>query len=286
MSENWLAILSIILWIVVPFVVFLARHWIIARVTQNVKHHFDRQIEELRTDLRKSEEQYKSELRSREAELTALHNAVLAGQAGRQSLLDKRRFEAVEKVWTAVNDLGQLKFLSQTMAILNYKAVANVATDPRMQKILSIIGGTAPTDYQKLKNVARDEQPFLTELAWAYFKAYTSILHMNFTRYMLLKDVVAARDHDPERYFSTENLRKILKATLPHQSKFVDENDPGAYHYLLDEIYLLAELRKILKGEEADQAATARAKEIMYAIKQDEEASTSDLLSFQQNLRG
>jgi hypothetical protein len=106
---------------------------------------------------------------------------------------------------------------------------------------------------------------------------------MNFTRYMVLKDVVDASDHDPERYFSTENLRKLLKATLPHQSKFVDENDPGAYHYLLDELegYLLAELRKILMGEEVDQVAAARAKEIMYAIKQDEEASTSDLLSFQ-----
>jgi hypothetical protein len=34
-------------------------------------------------------------------------------------------------------------------------------------------------------------------------------------------------------------------------------------------------------GEEVDQVAAARAKEIMYAIKQDEEASTSDLLSFQ-----
>jgi hypothetical protein len=69
---------------------------------------------------------------------------------------------------------------------------------------------------------------------------------------------------------------------------FIDENDPGAYHYLLDEIegYLLAELRKILAGEEVDQAAAARAKEIMQAIKQDEKASTDEiLLSFQQNVK-
>jgi len=289
MSKNWLAIVSIILWFVVPFVAFLARHWIIARVTQSVRHHFDRQIEKLRTDLRKSEESYKSELRSREAELTALRNAVLAGQAGRQSLLDNRRFDAVEKVWTAVNDLGQLKLVSQTMAILNYKAVAKEATDPRMQQVLSIMGGSVPTEFPKLKNVARDERPFLTELAWAYFQAYSSILHMNFARYMILKDVVDASDHDPEKYFSTDNLRKILKAALPHQSKFIDENDPGAYHYLLDEIqgYLLTELRKILGGEEADQAAAARAKEIMEAINQNEKASQDEvLLSFQQNVGG
>jgi hypothetical protein len=33
-----------------------------------------------------------------------------------------------------------------------------------LQQILSLIGSTAPTDFQQLKNVERDEQPFITEL--------------------------------------------------------------------------------------------------------------------------
>jgi hypothetical protein len=66
MWKSWLAIVSTILWIVVPIVIFIARHWIIARISKGVQHHFDRQIEELRTDLRKNEERYKSELRDRE----------------------------------------------------------------------------------------------------------------------------------------------------------------------------------------------------------------------------
>jgi hypothetical protein len=265
--DDWLAYVSVFLWLVAPIVIFISRHWIIARISQGVQHHFNREIEKLRADLRKSEEQYKSGLRDSEAEMAALRNSVLSGSAGRQALLDKRRFEAVERVWTAVDDLAELKALSGTMAILNYKAIAREANTPKMQQFLSIIGSTAP-DIKQIKNVARGEQPFLPELAWAYFWAYRSILYLNYGRYVMLKTGVS-KDDDPEKFLSIEGVKKILKAVLPHQSKFIDENDPGAYHYLLDEIEarLLAELRKILEGKDADQADAARAKEILGAVK-------------------
>ena len=266
MSEGWLAIVSVILWIVAPIAIFISRHWIIAYVSKGVQHHFDREIEKLRADLRKSEEEYKSGLRDSEAKMAALRNSVLSGSAGRQALLDKRRFEAVEKVWAAVDELAELKVLSGTMAILNYKALAREASTLKIQQFLSIIGSIAP-DIKQVKNVARGEQPFLPELAWAYFWAYRSILYMNYARYMALENAIS-NDVDFEKYFSIEGVKKILKATLPHQSKFIDENDPGTYHYLLDEIEarLLVELRKILEGKEADQADAARAQKIMEII--------------------
>jgi hypothetical protein len=271
-----LSIISFLLSISVPIVAFAARHWIVERISRGVQHQFDRQIEQLRTDLRKAEEEHKSELRSKEADIAALRSVVLTGSANRQALLDKRRIEAVEKVWAAVHDLGAaLKGLSATMAILNYKAVAKEASDPRMQQYLAVIGSTAPGDFAKLKDVARDEQPFLTEPAWAYFNAYKSILHMNHARYMVLKNVVDQSDRDPERYFSTDALKNILKAALPHQTKFIDDNDAGAFHYLLDELelLLLIELRKILDGQASDDQMMARAKAISEAVKQaDDEA--------------
>lgn len=278
MSAGWLAIVSAIPWIVASIVIFISRNWIIARLSKGVQHHFDRKIEELRADLRKSEEQYKSGLRDSEAKMAALRDSVLSGSAGRQALLHKRRFEAVEKVWTAVDELAELKVLSGTMAILNYKAIAREASTPNMQEFLSIIGSIAP-DIKQIKNVARGEQPFLPELAWAYFWAYRSILHMNYARYMVLKNAVG-NDDDFEKYFSIEGVKKIIKATLPHRSKFIDENDPGAYHYLLDEIEarLLAELRKILEGKDADQADVARAREIMENIGAAEQESTQQAI--------
>ena len=66
-----------------------------------------------------------------------------------------------------------------------------------------------------------------------------------------------------------ENIKKVLKAALPHQTKFIDEHDPGVYYYLLEEIQeaLLNELRKILDGTETDRSSIQRGKEIMDAIK-------------------
>jgi hypothetical protein len=170
MSANWIALLSLALTIGVPIVLFALRNFIVAWISKRVQYGFDTKIEELRTRLRTSEEQFKSDLREREAEITALRNNILSGSAGRQTLLDKRRFDAVEKIWTAVNDLAQLKGLSATMAIVNYDAVAKEAQNPKMQQFLAVIETTAP-DPQKLKNIARDERPFVPEIAWAYFSA-------------------------------------------------------------------------------------------------------------------
>ena len=90
-----------------------------------------------------------------------MRNNVFAGSAGRQALFDKRRFEAVERVWNAVNDLAQLKGLSGFMAILKFEAVAKEASDPKMQDFLATFRGMVPNDAEKLMNVARNEQPFL-----------------------------------------------------------------------------------------------------------------------------
>jgi hypothetical protein len=274
MGYGWLSILSAILSIALPIALFAARHWIVARISKGVQHQFDREIEQLRTELRKAEEEHRSQLRSKEADIAALRNIVLSGSAGRQALLDKRRFEAVEKVWVAVNDLAQLKTISSTMATLNYKEAAKLvkASDPKIQQLLSTLAPITPSsaDFQKLNNAARDEQPFLTEPAWAYFWAYKQVLYMNHVRFTVLKDIVAQSDRDPESIFLLDSLRNILKAALPHQSKFIDQNDPGAWHYLLDELEncLLAELKKILDGKAVDQLMTERAKAIMDAVKE------------------
>jgi len=172
--------------------------------------------------VRKSEERFKSDLRDKEGEIATLRSSVLAGSANRQGLLDKRRFEAVEKVWHDVNDLARLKELSSRIAMLNIKAVAKEASDPKMQSFLSTIGAGTP-DLADFKNAARDEQPFLPELAWAYFTAYKTILHANFALYRVLKIGL----DDVDKYLSKEQVSKILKAVLPHRSQFIDDREMG-----------------------------------------------------------
>jgi hypothetical protein len=273
---DWLSLLSFAISIALPAAGFFARNWIKARIEKGVQHRFDVKIEEVRADLRKNEETLKSELREKEAEITTLRNSVLAGSASRQALLDKRRFEAVEKTWASVNEHGsKLKHISSFVALLKYDEVAKEANEPGMQKLFSVFGAGAP-EPSDMPPFALSEQPFVPALVWAYYRCYVYILTMNLTLFRLVKEGVT----DPvgstaplsvvaDRYFSFENLRSALKAALPHQAKFIDENEPARFHYLLDEIEsgLLAELQKVLDGREADQWAASKAREVTDFLK-------------------
>jgi hypothetical protein len=260
---DWVPWISLAVSAGTPLAIFVGRNWLKARIEKGVQYHFDRQLEEIRAEFRSSEERLKSSLRDRESEIATLRSTVLAGSAGRQALLDKRRFEAVERVWTAVNDMARLKSLSSFMALLNVKEVSKRASDPKIQQFLSMMGSGTP-EIGEIKNVARDERPFLPELAWAYYSAYSTILFGNLALYKVLQ---VGMD-EPEKVLTREGTKKILTAVLPHQTQWIDTNEPERYHYLLDELEekLLGELRKILDGAEADQAATERAHNILNTV--------------------
>jgi hypothetical protein len=99
-----------------PYVLLIAayfgRQWFIERIKRSVQHRFDEKIEELRSTLRRSEDQFRARLQSKETEISALRTWVLGGAANRQTLLDKRRFDAVERVWTTVIDMAPLMRLA------------------------------------------------------------------------------------------------------------------------------------------------------------------------------
>jgi ketosteroid isomerase-like protein len=68
-----------------------------------------------------------------------------------------------------------------------------------------------------------------------------------------------------DKFINRKGSRELLKAALPHRAKFIDNNDPSACHYLLDELkdLLLLELKRMLEGKEADREAIDQAKQIM-----------------------
>src|SRR5262249_27415541 len=151
--------------------------------------------------------------------------------ASRQSMLDKRRFEAVEKVWTAANDLAPYKNLSGMMAVLKIKALAKEANDPRMQQFFKFLDSMVP-NHKSYKDVARDEQPFLPELAWGYYAAYRMVVFSSFITLQVLKLGM----ENPEEAMTKSELQKVLTVALPHHKKYIDEQEPHRYHYLLDEL--------------------------------------------------
>jgi hypothetical protein len=273
-SSTMVAWASLLLAVATPIALFACRSWIIARITKGVQHEFDVKLEKFRATLKTSEEQLKSGLREKEAEISTLRNTVLSGSANRQTLLDKRRFEAVEKIWTAVNDFAPLKSLYQMTTDLNYDALARRVGEAKIQQFLSTIDTTVQNQ-ENLTSVARDERPFVPELTWAFFSAYSTLLTFNLIRFKTLKLGI----ENPQEFLNTEHVKNILKAALPHRAQFIDEFDAGAYYHLLEEIEtnLLSELRKILEGKETDQNSLKQAKDILSAVKAGVEAQASTI---------
>jgi hypothetical protein len=84
---------------------FLAgRKWIEASVEKSIQHRLDEKLEAT-----------KSDLRAKEAEISALREMVLSGTAQRRALLDKRKLEAVERIWASLTRLAPFVAVSRSM---------------------------------------------------------------------------------------------------------------------------------------------------------------------------
>ena len=93
----------------VPLIGLATRTSIKAFIEKRIQHGFDERLESMRAEFKRSEELLKSELRLREAERSVLHSTILSGRSQRQALLDKRRIEAVERLWASTMALAPTK---------------------------------------------------------------------------------------------------------------------------------------------------------------------------------
>lgn len=249
---------------VLALALYLGRSWIKAGIEKSVQHGFDTKIETLRAELRSNEEKFKSELRTKESEISALRDGVLSGRANRQALLDARRIEAVEHVWKAVVELAPYKFVSASMAVVKFDAIAEeVPRNPNARKIFEIIGKGIPgKDFPS--GAAKNEQPFVSAIAWAYFSAYQAILGHAY----LQAKVLSMGLEDAGKIIDTEKVGDMLKTALPHMTKYIDEHGSSGYHYLLDDLEakLLTELRGMLEGKDIDAASVEQSAKIMNAV--------------------
>lgn len=265
--QDWEFWLLLVLYLAIPIVIFISRNWIKARIEQSVRSGFEAKLEALRSDLRRNEEELKSELRSKEAQIAALRDGILSGRTQRQGLVDKRRLEAIDGLWAAFMTLTPFTLVSRMMVTINFDVAAREAHQyPNTQQFFRIIsGGDQKENLAKVaQNSGRSHQPFVSPLAWAYFSAYSTLVFGAYIRATVLeiglKDVHKLIDDEP--------IKDLLKAALPHYSKFIDEQPVSAYHFLLDDLekHLIAELQKMIRGDEQDQASVEQAARIMEMV--------------------
>jgi hypothetical protein len=201
------------LWAVLPIAFLAARKWTIASIEQSIHHRFNEKIETL-----------KSDLRAKESAISALQQAVLSGSFSRQALLDKRRLEAVERVWTTIIELQPYKNISAMMTSVKFEEIAKeVAHNPNIRGSFKVLLAHVPQN--KPPPHCAHEQPFISPVAWAYYAAYYLTIASAYGCARFLKlEPEEQPGEEPSKYFTMDDVRNLLKVVLPHQSEYIEQN--------------------------------------------------------------
>lgn len=251
-SITTTALLVLALW--------LGRNLIATRLAKSVEHEFNTKLESLRAELRKSEELFKAELRSKEAEIATLRSGTITAMASRQIALDKRRLEAVDQLWSTLTALGPAKYISSIMAVVKFEPAAEYAAkDIKVREMFTMMSAGFDPKNIDISGSAK-ARPFVSPMAWALFSAYQAIAMQAVIRLQIIKSGIGAKD------LSEKNtVAKLVKIALPHQASYIDKYGEAGYHYLLEELEggLLKEFQKMLSGTEADKASIEQAAEIL-----------------------
>lgn len=241
-------------------VAWLGRNLIVARLKRSVQHEFDERIDKLRSELRKSEDQFRSALAARQSEVDALRTGALSNVPQRQAVLLQRRLEAIEQLWTSAASLSKTKLLAGYLSAFNVEAMTEaVKKQERAAQILDMIA--SGFDQKELDHTsAIKARPFVSAMAWAIYAAMQAVAGHTMIRWHAMKSGIEAKGLMDE-----EKIKQLIKAALPHYSEYLDMHGGVVFHYTLEalETRLLEELNRMLDGSEADAASVAQAAKIV-----------------------
>lgn len=264
-APSWVIILLVI---GAPFLGWFVQIWLKAFIEKRVQFGIDRQLETIRSEIRLSEERLKSELRTREAEIALLREGVMSGRSSRIALVEKRRVEAVDRLWRAFTRLTRMKGPAMSLSTLRVDAIAkSVPTDPKTREFVQILTKAMEgTDFEERMTEIRadEERPFVSEMTWALYSAYTAVILGGWAVLKILS--IGAENSD--KLINRGHVDGLLKVALPHQSNYIDTHGEASHYHLLEEIEqnLIAELKRSLLGEESDADNVKRSSAIMKEV--------------------
>lgn len=243
-----------------PFIVAAtiwgARIWAKSFIEGRVKLSVDTEIEQLR-----------SQLRQRETEMASLRDGVLSGRANRAAMIDKRRLDAIDQLWCAFVRLTKLKGPAMSLSMLKIEAVAKRApTDKQFQQVLGMMMMAGNFEEEMKQARADAERPHVTDMAWALYSAYSSII---LTAWAVM-NALSQGVENVDQLIKVDHADALLIAVLPHRKAAIESIGYTGFYNFLDELeaLLLAEIKRELNGERADAEALRQAAQIMAAVKQ------------------
>jgi hypothetical protein len=229
-----------------------------------VQHNFDQRIENLKSELRRSEEKFAAELRNNDLRLRSLSESALSLRSTRQAALDTRRLEALERLWAGKCSLEKLRVAALFVSLLNTGAMQDETDDPKLREFLSALDKASGIDLTKegaLKTVML-ERPFLPQHVWVLYEAFQGVLIYAalFLKVGSLGGLKTLKKED--------TTKPTMLSALPEYADYIEKYGVSGYYNLLPiiEQKLLQAISEMLDGKEADHISITRSAEIWSAV--------------------
>jgi hypothetical protein len=247
-----------------------------SKVERAIQHNFDSKLEILRAGFRRDEEALRADLRSKGEQIAALRSGTLSGLANRYAALDKRRLEAIDKLWTATVKQAQFKMVAKMTASIKMEIALDAAAKQdaegaKLRDFAKVIWNASGIENVKAGESPHTERPYLPPLVWALYSAYSQVLSHPVAQIATMRAGVGSKLlADPKP------LIDLVKSALPHQTEFIDKYGTAALAYLIEELEeaLLREIQRTLHNPDADQASLEQAAAILKAAEKLADAST------------
>ena len=160
-----------------------------------------------------------------------------------------------------------MKAPAMTLSMLKLEAVAKRA--PREKTLrdamaLMMGGDNFVETINALK--AEQERPYVSDMAWAIYSAYTAIILGAWG----VINALSKGLEDADKLIDANLAKTLLESVLPHRKEAIERvGFTGYYHFMNElEALMLAEIRAELEGQRADEEAVRRNAALVDAVNQ------------------
>lgn len=234
-----------------------------ASIEKSIAHRFELKIEELRSKLRNEEEERKASIKRSDAQLEDLRKSALSGISARHALIDKRRIEAIEKLWSHISDRSPLKSVANFTKSIKIDALLKGASKGdsesiKLRQFAEIIrrsSGLVDISIIPPQNALLKERIFLPQTLWSKYIAYDQALNAPFGYLSAVENGIDSS------MFEFEPILKLFKEALPNFAEFIDQHGINSISHLIEplESLLLEEAISSLGASPSDSIIVSQA---------------------------
>ena len=240
-----------------------------AIVEKGIQHKFNESLERMKSDLRQEEEKVRAAAAADRDRINSLQQLLLSGVSSRNQVVDKRRLEAIERLWKGIVDMQPLCAVALGTQSFRLERIVEEASKSdssgaKMKKFAELMLQMSGADKYSHDSSLDLERLYVPAVLWAKFNAYRQVISAPYVRLLLAKGGI-----DAKLLKGDEDTLNLLKSLLPHAALYVDTWGISAIAPLVEQLTaaMVRALQEALTNPEGDEQSLKTATTLMTAVR-------------------